>query len=211
VTRIIDISPRISPALAVWPGDTPPSRHVLLDMARGDNLTLSTLRTTVHAGAHADAPSHYDADGRTIEQCALDRYIGPCHVVHAPTPRGARLSVEAYRAARAQPMVHPRVLIATGSFPDAHDWNEDFAGLAPELVDELAARGVRLVGIDTPSIDLQTSRELPAHARCAAHDVLILEGLVLAHVPAGDYELIALPLSLAGFDASPVRAVLRAT
>jgi arylformamidase len=101
------------------------------------------------------------------------------------------------------------VLIATNSFPDPERWNADFAGLEPALVDELAGAGVRLVGVDTPSVDLADSKDLPSHARCLAHGMAILEGLVLAGVPDGRYELIALPLRLEGFDASPVRAVLR--
>lgn len=102
-----------------------------------------------------------------------------------------------------------RVLIATGTFPDPEAWNVDFAGLAPELIDHLADRGVRLIGVDTPSVDLFDSKGLPAHRRCLARDVWIVEGLVLGAVPPDRYELIALPLKLEGFDASPIRAVLR--
>ena len=102
-----------------------------------------------------------------------------------------------------------RVLLVTGTFPDPTQWNEDFAGLEPDLVDALHALGVRLVGIDTPSVDLFSSKDLQAHKRFLAHDMAILEGLVLKDVPQGLYELIALPLKLEGFDASPVRAVLR--
>jgi arylformamidase len=102
-----------------------------------------------------------------------------------------------------------RVLIATGTYPDPESFNEDFAALDPATVDLLHERGARLVGIDTPSVDLFAARELAAHHRFLAHDMAILEGLVLAHVPEGTYELIALPLKLTGFDASPVRAVLR--
>jgi arylformamidase len=101
------------------------------------------------------------------------------------------------------------VLIATGTFPDPNDWNGDFAGLEPELVDSLHRLGVMTIGIDTPSVDLFESRDLPAHARFLANDMAILEGLVLKDVPEGEYDLIALPLKLVGFDASPVRAVLR--
>jgi arylformamidase len=106
--------------------------------------------------------------------------------------------------------VTPRLLLATGTFPDPARWNADFAALAPRLVEVLAARGVRLIGIDTPSVDLMDSKDLPAHQAFLRHDMAILEGLVLADVPDGQYELIALPLALEGFDASPVRAVLRA-
>lgn len=202
---IYDVTPTVTPALAVWPGDTPPSREVLLDMKRGDNLTLSTLRATVHLGAHADAPSHYGRDARTIEAQPLETYLGPCRVVRIAAARGTRIPPEALPELKGV----ARVLIATGTYPDPTQFNEDFAALAPETVDGLHARGVRLVGIDTPSVDLVSDKELLSHHRFLAHDMAILEGLALDAVPEGDYELIALPLALRGFDASPVRAVLR--
>ena len=202
---IYDITPPITTALAVWPGDTPPSREVLLDMARGDNLTLSTLRATVHLGAHADAPSHYGRNAPSIERRPLDRYFGACRVVRVEATAGTRIS-----AAQVPGDIDTeRLLIATGSYPDPESWNQDFAALEPDLVDTLHERGVRLVGVDTPSVDLFESKDLPAHKRFLAHDMAILEGLVLTDVPEGIYELIALPLPLVGFDASPVRAILR--
>jgi arylformamidase len=202
---LYDISPRVSPRLGVWPGDSAPSREVLQDLTRGDTVTLSTLRATVHLGAHADAPSHYGAGASPIDQRDLSLYLGPCQVVRVPAARGSRVGREALPA---QPLAE-RVLIATGTFPDPERWNDDFAALAPELVDDLAARGVRLIGIDTPSVDLIDSKDLPSHRAVLRHDMAILEGLVLDGVPEGRYELIALPLRLEGFDASPVRAVLR--
>lgn len=201
---IYDITPPITPRLAVWPGDTPPSREVLLDMHRGDNITLSSLRATVHLGAHADAPSHYGAAAPSIEQHALDLYLGPCQVVRVAAGRGTRLPPEL-----AQQVTAPRVLFATGTYPDPEQFNTDFAALSPELVEALHARGVRLVGIDTPSVDLFDSKDLPSHQALLRCDMAVLEGLALGAVPEGVYELIALPLPLVGFDASPVRAVLR--
>ena len=103
----------------------------------------------------------------------------------------------------------PRVLFATGTYPNPQNWNTDFAALSVELIDFLHDRGVITVGIDTPSVDLFDSKDLPAHKAMLRHDMAILEGLVLNDVPEGTYELIALPLPLVGFDASPVRAVLR--
>lgn len=203
---LYDISPRITPRLGVWPGDTPPSREVLLDLARGDSVTLSTLRATVHLGAHADAPSHYGAGTPDIGSVALEAYLGPCEVQRVPVGRGRRVRLEDLPHLPAA----PRVLFATGTFPDPEQWNDDFAGLDPGLVERLAGQGVRLVGLDTPSVDLMDSKDLPAHRMCLRYGVAILEGLALEGVPAGRYELIALPLRLAGFDASPVRAVLRA-
>lgn len=202
---IYDISPVLSPSLAVWPGDTPLSREVLCDMKEGANLTLSTLRCTVHAGAHADGPNHYGADAPGIDEQPLETYLGPAQVIHVPVDRLTRVG----RRALPVTLAAPRVLFATGTYPDPNHFTEDFAGLEPDLVDALHARGVVLVGVDTPSVDLFSSEDLPAHQRFLAHGMGILEGLVLNGVPAGVYELIALPLRLAGFDASPVRAVLR--
>jgi len=203
--KIYDISPPISSSLKVWPGDTPPSREVLLDMKQGANLTLSTLHSTVHVGAHADAPSHYGADAPTIDKRKLDIYLGRCQVVRVGVERSTRIPPTAVKA----PVRAERVLFATGTYPDPNAFNEDFAALSVELIEHLHRQGVRLVGIDTPSVDLFSSKDLPAHKTCLKHDLAILEGLVLKKVPDGIYELIALPLRLVGFDASPVRAVLR--
>jgi arylformamidase len=189
----------------VWPGDTPPSREVLLDLASGDSVTLSTLRATVHLGAHADAPSHYAAGGRTIDHQPLVHYLGPCQVVRVQAAHRQRIGPADLHG----PITAERVLVCTGTYPDFTTFRNDFAALAPDLIDWLHAKGVHLVGIDTPSVDLADDRQLVSHARCFAHDIAILEGLVLADVPEGHYELVALPLALVGFDASPVRAILR--
>lgn len=202
---IYDITPPITGALAVWPGDTPPLREVLLNLAKGDNITLSTLHATVHLGAHADGPNHYGIDAQGIGEQALEVYIGRCQVIHVEVKRGARIETSQIVAS----IQAERVLLGTGSYPDPTKFNEDFAGLSPALVDDLHEKGVKLVGIDTPSVDLFESKDLPAHKRFLAHDMAILEGIVLTDVPAGMYELIALPLKLMGFDASPVRAVVR--
>jgi arylformamidase len=202
---IFDISPPISAQLKVWPGDTSPAREVLCDLDRGDNITLSTLRATVHLGAHADAPSHYGAGAPAIDERNLDLYLGPCELVRVPAARRTRISPDQLP----RPISAERVLLATGTFPDPEIFNEDFAALSPELVEYLHRMGVKLVGIDTPSVDLFSSKDLPSHLTCLQYDMAILECLVLKDVPEGRYELIALPLKLVGFDASPVRAILR--
>ena len=202
---IYDISPPISESLAVWPGDTPPTREILAEIGRGDRSTLSTLHTTVHLGAHVDAPNHIGPDAPSIAQCPLDHYLGECQIVNIEVSPGALIDPRCL----AVPIQAPRVIFATGTYPDSEYFNEDFAALSPELVNHLAEQNVILVGIDTPSIDLFTLKDLPAHKAALRHNMAILEGLVLKGVPEGLYELIALPLRLAGFDASPVRAILR--
>jgi len=202
---IYDISPPISERLGVWPGDSRLKRIVLLDLHRGDNLTLSTLRATVHLGAHVDAPSHYGKDAPAVDQWDLSIFVGPCQVVRVPAARHERIAPSKVP----ERIEAERVLIATATYPNQENFNEDFAALAPELVDTLHANGVRLIGIDTPSVDLFESKELPSHQAFLRCGMAILEGLVLKDVPEGLYELIALPLRLVGFDASPVRAILR--
>jgi arylformamidase len=203
---IIDISPRIDESIAVWPGDTPYVRTLNADIAAGSNLTLSDVRTTVHVGAHADAPSHYRADGQDIAARSLHYYLGPCVVLNVEAA-GARRIVPSDLQGKV--VNAARVLFRTGTFPDPTRFNQDFASLSPELIDRLHSMGVILIGIDTPSVDPFDSKPLEAHQALAAHDMANLEGLVLMNVPEGLYELIALPLPLAGADGSPVRAVLR--
>ena len=178
-----------------------------LRIAEGASVNLSSLRATVHLGAHADAESHYaDGDGvKTMEAMDLDRYVGRCRVLRVNVERGERV------AASELPELDgvERLLVTTGTHPDPAVIPEDFAGLSEEFVAKAAAAGVRLIGVDAPSVDLFTSKSLEAHNACLRNDVAILEGLALADVDEGEYELIALPLKLEGFDGSPVRAVLR--
>ena len=144
---VIDISPPVDAAIGVWPGDTPYVQTVNLDINAGANITLSDIRTTVHVGAHTDAPSHYSATGDDISARRLDFYLGVCNVLHVSIEHGKRI-MPADLAGKH--ITAPRVLLRTGTFPDHRNWNTDFASLSPELVDFLHARGVITIGIDTP-------------------------------------------------------------
>ena len=203
--RIIDISPMLSEKTAVFPGDEGFSRKVVMDFPRGDHLVLSSISSTVHIGAHTDAPSHYHPDGESIEQRDLSIYVGPCQVIEVSTVLGQRVRVEDMGGTK---VGHQRVLFKTRSFPDPNNWNSDFCSLSPELVEFLAAAGVLLVGIDTPSVDPESSQYLEAHKMIYSKNMAILEGIILDHVEGGVYELIALPLRIKKGDASPVRAIL---
>jgi arylformamidase len=203
---IIDISPPLSPSIAVWPGDVPFSRQISLSLAEGANIDLSSVTTTVHVGAHTDAPSHYVAGGPGIDARDLALYYGECEVIRVDVQPGERVlprHLEQAPGPRAR-----RVLFHTGTFPDPNRFDEGFAALSPELIEVLAADGVVLVGIDTPSVDLCHDKALLTHTAIARHDMAVLEGIVLDHVRPGRYTLIALPLRIVGADASPVRAVL---
>ena len=203
---LIDITPRIEPGVSkVWPGDNPPTREVLCRISEGATVDLSTLRSSVHLGAHADAPCHYGDGARGMEEQPLDLYWGPCEVMRVPGRRNGRVAIDDLP----RRPTSPRLLFSTGTFEGFEIFNEDFSGLEPALVDHLHECGVRLVGVDTPSVDLLDDKEILAHQRFLAHDMAIIEGLILDDVPEGRYELAALPLHLVGFDGSPIRAVLR--
>ncbi len=203
---IWDISPTISPALPVWPGDTPFSASPTWEIANGCPVHVSRMTMTTHLGAHADAPSHYDPQGVAIDRVGLAPYIGPCRVIHCMD----LALVEADHLAGSLDGVPPRVLLRTCKRAPQDRWDPDFTAISPCAIALLASHGVVLVGTDTASLDAQDSKTLDAHHAVRAHGMAILEGVVLDEVPEGDYELVALPLKLAGMDASPVRAILRA-
>lgn len=203
--KIYDITPKISPRLGVFPGDQAFSRKVAMSFAGGDHLELSSITTTVHLGAHADAPSHYAAGGETIEQRSLSPYIGRAQVVRL---KGLKPRERVMPAHLRVEILSPRILFDTCSFADPEKWNSDFNSLSPELLNWLADQGVRLVGIDTPSVDPEDCKTLDSHQVLFKRDFSVLEGLLLKEVPEGHYTLVALPLPIEGGDASPVRAVL---
>jgi arylformamidase len=204
--RIWDISQTLRPDLPVWPGDTPFSHAARWTLGQDSPVNVARFSTTTHAGTHADAPLHYQAGAAAAADLDLAPYLGPCLVIDA---RAAGAVIGAGFIARAVPDPPPRVLFRTyGAFPH-RVWRTGFATLAAEAIRALAAAGVRLVGLDSPSLDPPDSKTMDAHKAVLAADMRVLEGLVLDDVPPGRYELIALPLKLAGLDASPVRAVLR--
>lgn len=204
--RVWDISPPLHAATPPFPGDTPYSQQWAARIDDNCPVNVSAIMMSPHLGAHADAPLHYADGAAAIGAVDLHPFLGPCRVIHA---FGAGPLVEPRHLAHAEHGLPPRVLVRTcTTAPTA--WSEHFSAFAPQTIDWLADRGVVLVGIDSQSVDPATSKDLPSHHRLLARDLRVLENLVLDAVPAGDYELIALPLKLVEADASPVRAVLRA-
>lgn len=202
--RLWDISQKLHAAVPVWPGDTAFDQAETWQIGDGSPVNVCALTMSTHTGAHADAPLHYDATSPDIASVDLDPYLGECLVVDA---RDCATAI--------QPDALPdlggaqRVLFRTyDTFP--HDnWREDFTAVAAGTIAKLASHGVKLIGIDSPSIDPQNSKTMDAHKAVLAANMRILEGLVLDNIPQGRYELIALPLPIVGGDASPVRAILR--
>ncbi|QUJ68967.1 arylformamidase [Photobacterium sp. GJ3] len=206
MTKIWDISQTLRQGLPVWPGDTAFQSHFHWEMSDACPVNVGQFTLSCHAGTHADAPVHYDAQGKAMAAVSLSYYIGPCVLIDATHAIGW---VKPQDIIDQLPDQAERVIFRTYQrFP--HDqWVSDFTAVAAETIDLLAERGVCLIGIDSPSLDPQTSKTMQAHQAIKRHGMAILEGLVLDDVPVGHYELIAPPLKLDALDASPVRALLR--
>ena len=205
-TRIWDISPPIASDSPRFPGDTAYSQQWSAEIGADCPVNLSAITMSPHIGAHADAPLHYGPGAAAIGQVDLAPFLGLCRVIHAI---GCGPLVTSAHLAHAATGLPPRVLVRTClSAPTA--WSPEVSAFAPETIGWLAGLGVTLIGIDSPSVDPADSSALDSHQLLLRHDMRVLENLVLDDVPAGDYELIALPLKLMQAEASPVRAVLRA-
>jgi arylformamidase len=201
-----DISPPVDARSPVFPGDTPYRQEWAVQIAPGCPVNVSSITLSPHVGAHADAPLHYDPEGRPIGALDLEPYLGRCRVIHAI---GKRPLVEWSDLEHAMADLPVRVLVRTYERAPLDRFDDRLAAFAPETVERLADAGVRLIGIDTASIDPADSKALASHQVIRRRGLRVLENLVLDDVPEGDYELIALPLKLMTADASPVRAVLR--
>ena len=195
MSTIIDISPRLGGGLPVWPGDEPYRLSWTGRIADGARCNAGAVSLSTHAGAHADAPLHVLADGADVASVALEPYWGPARVFDAT---GA-VEIDRARLAAYDWTGVERALLRT----------EGKGYLSVDAAAFLIERRVLLVGIDSLSVDVEDHPNMPVHKVFASSGVAILECLRLENVEAGDYELSALPLSIEGGDASPVRAALR--
>ncbi len=205
---LIDISRPLHPGSPHWPGDCPTAFHLNARIADGASCNVGELRLSVHNGTHADAPFHYNNRGATIDALDLGRFVGPARVIDARGRAALTADLLADLTA-AEIAAAPRLLFRTDAWGDPAAFPSTWPLLDPALPAWLAARGALLVGLDVPSVDELTSKELPRHRRMESAGLFILESLDLRGVAPGVYELIALPLRLRGADGSPVRAVLR--
>ena len=204
--RLWDISPPVHAGSPVFPGDTPFSSAWPARIGPGCPVNVSTLTLSPHTGAHADAPLHYDDAGAAIGLLDLAPYLGRCRVIHA-IDRGPLVLWHHLEHALAD--LPERGLVRTYRRAPVDRWDPALAAFAPATVERLADHGVRLIGIDTASIDPADSKSLESHQVIRRRGLRVLENLLLDEVSEGDYELIALPLKLTTADASPVRAILR--
>lgn len=203
---IHDISIAIGEGTPEWPGDTPYSCRWTWGIARGDSVNVSEIRSSPHVGTHADAPLHVRDDWPASHELPLEPFLGRARVLSvdpslpliepaqlAPLPSGPveRLLLRSGRT------------IAAGTFPDS------WPALSDASLRLLLGRGLRLLGVDSPSVDARTSTALDIHKALFAGGAYNIENLDLREIDDGEYELIALPLKILSADAAPVRALLR--
>lgn len=206
MSEIIDISRTLSTDLSPWPGDTPFEFRLSWKMAEGATVNVAAITTSVHNGTHADAPFHFAEQGSTIDAMPLDVYLGRAVVVEV-SARG-EISTGDLGAYERQIVDTSRVLFKSGAWPDPRSFPETIAVLASDAIDWLRTRGVKLIGVDVPSVDPLDSKDLRNHHALAAAGIAIIESLDLGAVIPGVYNFAALPLKICGGDAAPVRAVL---
>lgn len=194
----------------VYPGDAPLRFDFLKDMRRGDAFTLSVFSLGAHSGTHIDAPMHFIPDGAAIDQVRLDALVGPARVVQIDDSvqaiDAAELNRHAWKGAE-------RVLFRTRStgrhWMSSAVFHRDFAYIAPDAAQLLADAGVKLVGVDYISAEQFGAPAPRTHRILLGRGTPIVEGLDLSEAPAGDYDMIVLPLKVRGHEAAPARAILR--
>jgi arylformamidase len=201
-----DITIPISPALAVWPGDTLYEFALGMAIPNGHSVNVGAVTMSVHTGTHVDAPFHFEDEAAGIDALSLEPYIGPAVVLDAAGQERIGPAVFAH----VDFAKTPRVLLKTGTWLDHGSFPESVPTLTEEATVFLAEHGTLLFGIDVPSVDAIDSKTLPIHHALNTANIRILESVNLRDVPQGVYDLIALPLPFAGADGSPVRAILRA-
>lgn len=208
-----DISVLLRPGTPEWPGDTPYSCGWTVRMEDGAGYNLSRLAMSPHVGSHADAPLHVLPDGESSEAFPLEVFRGPAHLVELPPALRARRdatepTIELADLAPLIPDRIERLLVRTGFTTADGSFPDPWPALTPACIAALCDRGLRLLGVDAPSVDPRARKSLDSHRALFGRGGYNLESLDLRGVPPGEYELVAYPLRLEGLDAAPVRAVL---
>jgi arylformamidase len=203
--KVYDISRRLENGMPVWPGDTEFNYKVSWTKEESGSVNVGTLTMSTHTGTHVDAPFHFDDNGKKIIDLDLDLYIGPVKVLNMTGKKS--ISVEDLE--RTDFEGFERVIFRTLAWENPSVFPEVIPYIEADVAPFLAGKGVRLIGVDVPSVDSIDSKSLTAHHYLHANGIHILESLKLNDIEPGVYELIALPLPLVDADGSPVRAILR--
>lgn len=206
-----DISAPLDPATTpVYPDNASLKLEFTKRLSEGDPVTLSLCQLGAHSGTHIDAPMHVFKNGAPINEVPLNLLIGTARVIDctpdAKVIDAAELNKHDWKGAN-------RILFRTrnsrNKWMTDPNFHKDFTYLAPDAANILADAGVELVGIDYLSVEAFGAKDPSTHRTLLGKGVLIVEGLDLANVEAGDYHLIILPLRIMGHEASPARAILR--
>lgn len=201
----IDISQPLNNDIATWPGDTPFSYEISWSKEDSGSVNVGKLTMSIHTGTHIDAPFHFDNDGKKVLDLDIHVYVGAARVIDVSGLESiGKKELERFKLEGVE-----RLLLRTSSHGKAQEFPEKIPYLRADIADFLSSKGIRLIGVDVPSVDPLDDKELAAHHQLFKHGIHILENVVLDHVADGDYELIALPLALTDADGSPVRAVNR--
>ena len=206
---LIDVSLRLSARLPTYPGNPPFELEPVKRIEDGGSSNVSALHLGAHTGTHVDAPRHFFSGGAAVDALPLEALVGPARVVHFP---GCR-SIGAAELEQAGLQGVERVLIKTdnsAAWETATHFNPNFVYLAEDGARWLVQQGVRLVGVDYLSVEKYKEPGAPTHHHLLGAGVVVVEGLDLRGAPAGDYEVICLPLKIADADGAPARVVLRA-
>ena len=203
---IRDISIALREGTPEWPGDTPYACRWASLIAKGESVNVSAVIGSPHVGTHADAPLHVRDGWPGSHELPLDAFVGTASVLDVSGMSGV---IEADHLAYDPDADGERLLLRTGRSIATGQFPNEWPTLSEACVRTLLGRGLRLLGVDAPSVDPRESTTLPVHHLLFSANAYILENLDLRRVPVGSYELIALPLKLMALDAAPVRAVLR--
>lgn len=209
----IDVSATLDPTTTpVYEGDAPIKFDFLKDMRKGDALTLSAYSLGAHCGTHIDAPMHFIRDGAPVDRVPLAPLIGPARVIEIPDSVQA---IDAAELGRHEWKGADRVIFRTRSasrgWMKSPTFHKDFAYLAPDAAQLLADANVELVGVDYISAEQFGAPAPRTHQILLGKGIPIIEGLALDNVTAGDYEIIVLPMKVAGHEGAPARAIMRRT
>ncbi|GGP08309.1 arylformamidase [Oceanobacillus neutriphilus] len=201
----IDISQVLNNKLAHWPGDEPFHYETPVTKEMSGSVNIGKITTSAHIGTHVDAPFHFLNDGKRILDLDIERYIGPCKVIDL-----SDFDEINETALKTKGISHVERLLIKTALPNKPDrFPEEVPPITADGAAYMQSLGVKLAGVDTPSVDKVSSKDLTGHHALNNHDIYILENVMLDQVEEGDYELIALPLALEEGDGSPVRAVIK--